>query len=135
VLASTSVEDRGWLAMDLVDGVHESTEQSRGWSSVPGLDLHPWVGLEFPQPRRVRQVTLYPATTGFPVALTIQIWDGSKWVERATAHADAMPSGPQTYSWPAADLTRRIRVVGTQLRGAPVGAFYAMQLAELEVGE
>jgi hypothetical protein len=129
VTASTSWELDGWGRYEVVDGVRGSTPDSPGYTST--ADAPQWLALDYPRPRAIAQVVLYPALdgTGFPVDVTIQTWDGARWIDRATR--TGMAAAVQTIAWSSAARTTRIRVVATKL---PAAAKPELKLAEIEVG-
>lgn len=136
VTTSSTYEDEGWSAFGAVDGVRESTPETRGYSSKASpIPRTQWFALQYSTPRKISRVTLYPAADAFPLDVTIQIWDGKQWVDRVTKTGfSPRPGAPQALEWNTPDLTTGVRVVGTRLMLANDGFFY-MVLAEIEPGE
>jgi arabinofuranosyltransferase len=127
VTASTSWELDGWGRYEVVDGERGSTPDSPGYTST--ADAPQWIALDYATPRALSQVVLYPALdgAGFPVDVTIQIWDGAHWIDRATR--TGMTAAVQTLAWSPADRTSRVRVLATKL---PAAAKPELKLAEIE---
>ena len=128
VSTSSAHPHNAWSKWNLLDG-----SDALGFSSQPGVaqDHEEWIELQLPAPRAISQVTVHPSSAGFPLSYRIQIWDGARWVDRATRDAPEPPPAPQAVTWSPADTTDRIRVVATHLRPGPDG--YALQLSELEL--
>jgi arabinofuranosyltransferase len=132
--ASSSYEGDGWSVSNVVDRQRESAGSSNGYSSQPGEPQ--WLELRFGTAKRVSKVTIYPRAQpavgiGFPVDFSIQIWDGTRWIDRVTKSGYPRPSGPETFAMPAGDVTDRIRIHATKLSDDGDGP--RMQLAEVEV--
>jgi len=136
IQASSSYEFDGWSAGRAIDGEKRSVKGSLGYSSE--VSPFVWVIDHFGTTRDVSKVTLYPRSDalpggGFPIDFQIQIWDGSKWIDRVVKTSYRNPGAtPQTFTWSPPDRTDRIRIWGTKLPGFK-GDGTRMQLAEIEV--
>lgn len=138
VSAATSFEGDGWSTINAIDGQRVSTDASRGYSSEVGAPQ--WIALDFVTARPVSKVTLYPrsddavgAGAGFPVDFAIQIWDGTRWLDRVTRTDYARPAAvPQVFALPTPEITRKVRIYATKLADVNPGE-PRLQIAEIEV--
>lgn len=126
IKTSSSVEQAGWSSKYLND------TGPAGYSSEQTPDdREQTIELWTQGNRRISNVVLVPASDGFPVEATVEVWDGERWLPRVTQRWPTPPTGPQSLSWPIADSTDRVRLRVSRLRQA--GATYVLRLAEIEV--
>jgi len=133
--ASSSYEFEGWGVGFAIDGLETSQPGALGYSSEVGPTQ--WIELRWVAPRQISKVTLFPRGgsdfpgAGFPIDFQIQVWDGTKWVDRAARAGMESPAlHAQTVTWSPADRTDRIRVLATKLPIVVDGP--RLQLAEIE---
>lgn len=125
---SSSYDDHGYTSAALVDGKARTT-----WSSQLGIkhDHEEWVVLKLKGPRLFSKVKLTPAADGFPVELSIDLWDGSGWQPRVFKTDFPQPREPEVYYFPKLEATTLVRVHARKLR--KVGDDYVFRLAEIEL--
>jgi arabinofuranosyltransferase len=140
VTASSSCEQWGWSARHVADGALRSWPSRLGFSSaVWSKENHiEWIAVELPRARSISSVVLHPRTdgghagSGFPIDFSIQVWNGTAWVDRVVKAGFPRPDAPQTFSLGEPVVTNRLRVHATRLQNVPEDG-YVLQLAEIEV--
>ncbi|MDQ3364494.1 MAG: discoidin domain-containing protein [Myxococcota bacterium] len=135
VTASSSYEQDGWSATNLVDRVPASAAGAFGYSSEPLRfeDHAEWIELRLAAPRVIESVVLHPSNggAGFPIDFTIETWDGKGWSIHVVRRGEPPPSSAQRYAI-RGTTTDRVRLHVSKL--ATVGHDgHLLQLAELEL--
>jgi galactan 5-O-arabinofuranosyltransferase len=125
---SSSYNDKGYSVGSLIDG-----KPATAFSSELGVphDHEEWIMLTLPSPREFSKVVLVPAADGFPVELTIELWDGHNWQPRIFTGDIPEPHAPQVFHFMRMEATGRIRVRATKLRR--VGNDYVLRLADIDL--
>lgn len=143
VTASSSFYNKDWNIVHAVDGLRDSVDGKKGWSSNDQLTSNhsEWFQVDLGTVSTVSRVDLFPrndgVTTGqgFPIdfeLLTSE--DGGNWVT-AGAYTDYPFSKNASHSFTFnARPARYVKVVSTRLAQNPYdNNFYRMQFAEIEV--
>jgi galactan 5-O-arabinofuranosyltransferase len=130
VVASSAIETAGFSPRALTDGNLETSYSSalgRTEDHEETIELH-WEGV-----RIFSRVLLFPASDGFPLDLSVDVWDGERWVNRREVRYLPEPYESTLIDLPRQDGTTAIRVRATRLRKATNSSDYVLRLAEIEV--
>lgn len=105
----------------------------RGFSTEPSKteDHEEWIVIKMPTVREFSKVVIQPAPDGFPVDFTLEVWDGSQWLERVRKTNFPQPTTSQTFELGRLDATPWFRLRATKLR--KVGDAYALRLMEIQL--
>ena len=151
--ASSSEEASGWSLSKVVDTNRNSVPNtqppwSMGYSSAAGVfgNHVEWLEVRWPSPKSISRVVLYPRNDSgmvgefFPIDFTIQIWNGTSWIDRVIISGYPKPGNAgQSFTWGGSDVTDRIRIYATNLGRQVLFCArrctyqYMLQLAEVEV--
>lgn len=161
VRVSTSVDNFGWFAENVTDGMRGFDEENviRGWSSailyfnpeIASNNTTQWIKTDLVDIYKISQVDLYPRPDGsnageyFPIDFVIQVsteenaWEQDDesddgWVTIVTQTDVEKPASGvvQSYTFDPIEA-RYVRIKATKLQRGSDG--YVFQLAEVEVYE
>jgi galactan 5-O-arabinofuranosyltransferase len=130
VVASSSLETPGFSARALTDGklnTFYSSALGRTDDHEETIELH-WEGI-----RLFSHLLLFPASDGFPLDLSVDVWDGQRWVNRREVRYLPEPYESSLIDLPRQDGTTAIRLRATRLRQAKGSSDYVLRLAEIEL--
>lgn len=94
-------------------------------------DQEEWITVRLPRSTKLARIVLVPATEGFPVDFTLEMWDSQQWLPRLSRTGYEPTQGPQTFTWGREEFTGLVRVHVTKL--GKVGEKFGLRLAEFEI--